>query len=109
MTDLITFLRAQLDADEQLARSADPGPWIATPIGYSKDGDRWTQWWIRLADDADLDATIVASGCRDEGDGLAEANARATSPAGTLPVSWLRLRRSGGSCTSTSTRRRTRR
>lgn len=31
--DLIAFLRARLDGDERVARSAWPGPWTATPNG----------------------------------------------------------------------------
>lgn len=33
MDDLITFLRAQLDEDERIARAADPGPWKSESLG----------------------------------------------------------------------------
>ncbi|WP_406000710.1 DUF6221 family protein [Streptomyces sp. NBC_00829] len=39
MSDLVAFLRARLDEDQQLADAAPPGPWDARP---SDAADLWT-------------------------------------------------------------------
>ena len=33
MTDLVQWLRTQLDEDERIARAADPGPWKSESLG----------------------------------------------------------------------------
>lgn len=44
MDDLITFLRAQLDEDERIARAATPGPWEPVPErpGWLTSAEYWS-------------------------------------------------------------------
>lgn len=41
MDDLIAFLRARLDEDEQTARSTTAGPWTVKPVMYGSPDDGW--------------------------------------------------------------------